>query len=65
MKIKRIAVRIEDEEQEALQWIIDSTGGNISDAVRTVLNMATGNFTAEMVHQQYLALKRRDRERKK
>ena len=63
MKSRRISVRIEPEEDKALQWIIENTGGNMTDAVRTILDMAMGNFTAEMIHMHYLELKRRDRKR--
>lgn len=62
MKSKRISVRIEAEEAKVLQWIIDSTGSNMTDAVRTVLDMAMGNFTSEMIHHHYLLLRKRDRE---
>lgn len=61
--MKRIAIALSGNDEEALNWIMDSTGSNQTDAVKLALILTQENFSGEMIHKHYLELKRRARER--
>lgn len=63
MTVRRISVRIEPGEEKIIQWVMDSTGSNMTDAVRLMIDLVGSSFNEQMIHQHYLHLKKEDRRR--
>lgn len=63
--MRRIGIVLMPEEENVLQQVMDATACSITDAVRVALGLVGENFANEMIHDYYLALKRRDRGRRK
>jgi len=65
MGARRISVYLSEEDDKALQWIIDCTGSNMSDAVRTALDIVNSSGNDELISKHYLEIRKRDRAKNK
>lgn len=61
MTSRRISVRIEPNEERIIQWVMDSTGSNMTDAVRLMVDLVGSSFNAQMLQQHYVHLRKQDR----
>jgi len=65
MTSRRISIRVEPDEEEIIQWVIESTGSNMTDAVRLMIDLVGSSFNGQMLQQHYVHMKKRDRGRPK
>lgn len=63
MTSRRISIRIEAEEEKTINWVMESTGASITDAVRLMIDLVGSSFNAQMLQQHFVHLKSRDRGR--
>lgn len=63
MTARRISVRIEPDEEKIVQWVMDCTGSNMTDAVRLMIDLVGSSFNEQMLQQHYVFLRKRDRGR--
>jgi hypothetical protein len=59
--MKRIAVALLDNDEENLNWIMDSTACNQTEAVRLALDLVRGNFTGETIMKHNVTLRKESR----
>ena len=60
---RRISIRVESGEEKIINWVMESTGASITDAVRLMIDLVGSSFNAQMLQQHYVHLKSRDRGR--
>lgn len=65
MTSRRVSIRVEPDEEKIIQWVMESTGSNMTDAVRLMIDLVGSSFNEEMLQQHYLYLRKRDRGRPK